>query len=144
AGRCRGGPAEAGPYTRRDRAEDAQPVRAAEQRLRAALGVGHHAEDVAGAVADPGDRARGAVRIRLAGQSPLGIAVPEDDLAIAFELVERGVVGEVIAFTVSNGRAEDLSLRQRVRERRVGLLDAQQHLAAEEAEVLVAHQRAGE
>jgi hypothetical protein len=128
----------------RDRLEDADAVGAAEERLRAAFGVRHHAEDVALAVADAGDRARGAVRVRVAGQAAFAVAVPKDHLAIAFQLVERRVVGEVVAFSMSNGCAEDLSLGQLAGERRVRLLDADHHVAAEEPQVLIAHQRAGQ
>src|ERR1041385_683853 len=100
-----------------DGLEDADAVGAAEERLRAALRVGHHAQDVSFAVADAGDRSRGAVRVRVAGQAAFAVAVTEDDLAIAFQLVERRVVGEVVAFSMSNGCAEDLSLRQLAGER---------------------------
>ena len=58
-----------------------QSVGVAEDRFGAALGMRHQAEDVAAAVADAGDVARGAVRVGLGGEAAFFIAVAEDDLA---------------------------------------------------------------
>ena len=104
----------------------------------------HQAEDVAAAVADAGDVARGAIRVRLARHAALGVAIAEDDLAVALEVVEHVVVGEVVPLAVRDRGAQHLAGCQLRGERRRGLIRAQADVAADEAEVLVAHQRAGQ
>ena len=67
----------------------------------------HQSGHVAGRVADAGDRAERAIRVcrivRVRGDFGVLVDVSEEDLAVAFELVERGVVGVVAALTVGNG-----------------------------------------
>src|SRR5258708_33051862 len=98
--------------------------------------MGHQAEDVAGGVDDAGDIARRAVRVRLARHPPLGVAVAEDDLPVALELIEGSVVGEVVSLAMRDRHAKYLAGRQRVREGRAGLFRAEHGGAAYKAQVL--------
>src|SRR6266851_5038112 len=125
---------------RGDGLEDGEAVGVAEERLGAALRMGHHAEDVALAVADAGDVAGGAVRIRLARDPSFDVAVSEDDLPIALELVEGRVIGVVVPLAVRDRRAQDVAFGETRRERRVCFFGAQADVAADEAQMLVAHQ----
>ena len=102
---------------------------------RGALGVRHHAHHVALAVQDAGDVAQRAVGI---------VDVAEGDAVFGFEFVERALVGEVAAFAVGDGQAQDLAFLRRAGEGRIGGLDAQAQLAADELQAAVADQRAGE
>ena len=64
-----------------------------------AFGVGHHAEDVAGAVADAGDIGEGAVGIAGGVDGAGGVGVAEEDLAVGDEVVEAGVVNACLLYT---------------------------------------------
>src|SRR5207245_5053719 len=68
-----------------DRFEDLAPLGVPEDLLGAPVGMRHQAEHVPRLVADSGDGAQGAVRIRLAGDGARGIAVAEDHLALLFD-----------------------------------------------------------
>ena len=93
-------------------------------------------------VADAGDVALGAVGVGL-GRGVAGLVdVAEDDAALALEPVERGGIGEVVAVAVGDGDADDLALAVAAGEERVGLLDLEVHVAADELERGVAHQHA--
>ena len=61
---------------------------------RSTVGVGHEAKDIAVRVDDPGDVAGRAVRV---------VEVAEHHLAFALQPIERGLVGEEIAFAVTDG-----------------------------------------
>src|SRR6202051_1706264 len=91
---------------RGDRPEHAQPVCVAEQCLGAALRMRHHAQDVAAGVADAGDGARRAVRVRLARDEPLGITVSKDDPPVALELIKRRFIGEVVSLAMCDRHAQ--------------------------------------
>jgi hypothetical protein len=87
--------------------------------------MGHHAHHVAAFVADPGDIAKGAVRV---------IDISQHHALLRLQHVERAVVGEIAAFAVSNGHLEELP----------GSLDAQRHIAANELQASILEQRAWE
>src|SRR3954451_13554871 len=129
-------------HRRGDRTEDTEAVRVAEQFLGAPLRMRHHPEHVPPRVADPGDVPRRSVRIRLARDAPLGIAIAKNDLPIALEIIERGVVREVVALSMRDRHTQHGAALQLARERRVGLFDAQKNIAADESQMLVPHQRA--
>ncbi len=85
------------------RFEDAEPVDRTHQRIAGALGMRHHAHDVALAVQNAGDVAERAVRI---------IHVAERHAVFGFELIERAFVGEIAAFAVRDRQVQQLALRQ--------------------------------
>src|SRR6267378_1605491 len=106
--------------------------------------MGHESGDVALAVADSSDIANGAVGIAGAVVGTVGSCVAKNDLAIFLEVGEGGFVTVVIAIGVRDGDLEDLALLRGVGERSVRLLDADVHVAADEAQAAIAHHRAGE
>ncbi len=74
----------------------------------------HHAEHVALFVHDRGDIVERAVGVGAFG-------ITEDNLAIAFDLRQRGFVGEIIAVMMGNGAPDDLALRVGAGEIRLGI-----------------------
>ena len=103
-----------------------EPIGRSGQRVHRVLGVRHQAEDVARLVAHPGDVAGGAVRV-------LARRVAVGDLALRLDLVEHVVRRPEAPFPVLD----------RDREPIVTVAD-QVDLAADEAQVLVEQQRAGQ
>ncbi len=79
----------------------------------------HHAHHVALAVQNAGDIAQRAVRI---------VDVAERHAIFGFEFVERALVGEVAAFAVRDGQAQNLAFVQLRGERRIGGFGAQPRL----------------
>src|SRR6266403_5577495 len=112
--------------------ENDQAISGAESGFHGALGMGHEAGDVALAVADASDIANCAVWIARAVVGTVGSCVAENYLAVLLELGERGFVAIVVSVGVRDGKLEDLALLRGVGERRVRLLDADVHVAADE------------
>src|SRR3954453_9142185 len=115
----------------RHRLEDRQAVGGAGERVDRVLGVRHEPEDVARLVAHAGDVALRAVVIG---------RVAQDDLV--GDRVEVGVVVE--AGRVLDGDRQALPDRRLARERRVGVDDLEGRLAADEAQLAVWQQGAGQ
>ena len=113
--------------------EDEAAVGAAEDGFAGAFGVGHQTEDVTAFVADAGNVVDGAVGV---------VHVADDDAVVALELFEDGRLGEVAAFTMGDGDAEDLALGAGVGKGSVRGLDAEFDPVADELETFVADQRA--
>src|SRR4029077_705418 len=124
-------------------AENGQAVSGAECRFHSALGMRHESSDVALAVADSGDIVNCTVGIAGVVVGAVRSGVAEDHLAIFFEVRKRLFVAVVVAIRMRDGKLEDLSLLRGVGEQRVRLLDADVHVAADEAEAAIAHHRAG-
>ena len=87
--------------------------------FRGTLGVRHQPTDVAGRVEDPGDRPQAAVRVRdaivLGGRATVGVDVPEQDLPLGLERVERRVIRVVAPLAVGDRHAQRLRRRTRAR-----------------------------
>ena len=124
-----GAPARARPLDARDRpgrrplgrahderADDAQAVVGAEDRLGRRLRVGHEARDVARGVADAGDPAQRAVRVARVvgtGDRAVGVRVAPQHAAVALQRVERRVVGVVAALAVRDRHPQRRARRAR-------------------------------
>src|SRR5467141_5243026 len=106
--------------------------------------MGHESGDVTLAVADSGDIVYCTVGIAGVVVRTVGSCVAENHLAVLLELGKRGVITVVIAIGVRDGNFEDLAIPRGVGERCVRLLDADVHVAADEAQAAIAHHRAGE
>lgn len=123
--------------------EDGEAIHAGMVGLDGALGVGHHAEDIPGAVADAGDVGQGAVgvagRVDLAG----GIGVAEENLIMGDEVIEARRVDAVIALAVGDGNAEARTNVAAV-EALGGFLDVEGLGDAAKFEAVVAHEGAGQ
>ena len=124
--------------------EDHEAVDAAEERLARALGMRHHADDVARLVAEAGDGVDRSVRIPRIVQPPVGIGVAKDHLAVRFELAQQFRRREVVALAVADRNPQHLADAGRRRERRVDLLDADVHVLAAVLQPAVAQHRAGQ
>src|SRR5437016_3250949 len=72
----------------------------------------------------------------------VGSGVAENDLAVLLKVSEGDFVAVVIAVGMRDGNLEDLALLRGVGERRARLLDADVHVAADEAQAAIAHHRA--
>src|SRR5689334_17879600 len=91
--------------TGNDRAEDQPPILAAENRLGTAFGMRHHRRDIASFVDDSSDIAPRPVGIGVQRDVPLRIAVAQQHALARLKLVERRVVGEVVALAMRDGDA---------------------------------------
>src|ERR1700722_952902 len=87
--------------------------------------MGHHAHHVAARVADPGDIAKGAVRI---------IDIPQRPPLLSLQHVERAVVREIAAVAVRHRHLQELT----------GSLDSQRYIATDELQSPILEQCAGE
>ena len=98
-----------------------------------AFRVGHHAQNVPRSIEDAGDVAA----------RPVAIAgVTEGNPAIAFEPVERRIVGEVVSVVMRDRDADRLALAVAAGKDRLRVLDRQIDGPADEVLAGVAHQRA--
>ena len=97
--------------------------------------MGHHAEDIAAFIQDPGDVAGRAIRV---------VYIAKCDAAIAFEPVEGCVVGKVVAVMMGDREVDELALFEPAGEHGLGVVNAQAHCSAYEVETGVAQQHAGQ
>ena len=104
--------------------------------------VRHHAEHVAALVDDAGDGVDGAVVVPVRVDHAVGRGIAENHPALAFQPRDGLAVGDVVALAMRHRHADHLARIVAARERRVGALDPQIDVAADEAQVLVAHQHA--
>ena len=127
-----------------DAFENPFAVVAAEEWFAGAFGMRHQAGHVALFIADAGDVLQRAVRVRAVGQVSTGVAVLPKDLVVGLELGERFFIGEIAAFAVGDGHAENFSRRNLAGERRVGRGGLEENVFAVELQVAVADERAGQ
>jgi len=106
--------------------------------------VGHEAGYVAFAIADAGDVVCGTVGIAGGVVGTIGRGVAEKNLVIFFESGECVRVAIVVAVAVGDGQLQNLAFLCGVGEWRVGVLNADVDVAANEAEAGVAHHGARE
>lgn len=123
--------------------EEAQAIRRAEKGFAGAVGVRHHAEDVAAFTEDARDVFEGAVGVGLRCDLSGGGAVAESDAVPAFELVQGVGVAKVVAFHVADRHLENLPFLEGVGKGGVGAFSAEVNLFANVAEASVAHECAG-
>ncbi len=133
-----------GVYAAASASNSGLPSVAAHQRVHQVLGMRHQAEHAQVGAEDAGDGAGAAVEVglrrHLAG--PGGVA--ERDQVLAFQPVQRGVVGEIVAVAMRHDAAEGLAGLVVAGERGVGALDAQVAIHRQEAQRGVAQQGAGQ
>jgi len=104
----------------------------------------HQAGHVALFIADAGDVLQRAVRIRAVGQVAVLVAILPQNLVVGLEFRERFFVGEIAAFTVGDGRAENFSRRNLAGERRIVRGGLEENVFAVELQIAVANQSAGQ
>ncbi len=104
----------------------------------------HQAEHVEALGIDAGDRIQRAVAVRVRRDLASRIAVAEGDAALALEAPRRLGVGEVVALAMRDADLDRLAARVAAGEGGVGALDLQVLPVADEAQIGVAHQDAGQ
>src|SRR4029450_10231997 len=107
-------------------AEDERSIGRAAEWVDGMFGMGHQSHDVAVGVRDPGDSGDRAVRALA--------LVAEDDPVRGLELREQLGAGEEASLAVLHGDPEALAFAAPRRERRVGALDTDRHVAADKTE----------
>ena len=109
-----------------------------------ALGMRHQADDVASFAADAGDVAERPVRVGRVRQLARLVAVAEDDAPRRLELADHIGLRVVVPFAVRDRQSQPLPGAGARRERRVGLLDADDDVLAVKLQVTIAQHRAGQ
>src|SRR5687768_18527389 len=104
----------------------------------------HQADDVATLVADPRDRVGAAVDVVLVVQGSVGSAVAEHDEALSLDPAKLVLAGDELALAVLHRDAKDVARDQSAGQRRERRLDPDVDPPADEPELAVADQRAGE
>src|SRR5205085_1521974 len=87
------------------------------------LGMRHQSDDVPPPIAEAGNGVGRTIGVCRIVELTLRRGVTKHDLVVGFELCERVRRRVVVAFTVRDRNAEDLSDRRTASERRVGSLD---------------------
>jgi hypothetical protein len=100
------------------------------------LRVRHQPHDVGVGIGDAGDVGDGAVRVVA--------VVAEDDLPVGLELLEQLGIREIAPLAVLDGDCQPLARLAAGGERRVGSLNSERDVAADERQRLVRAQRARE
>jgi len=124
--------------------KDQQAVGAAENLLAGALGMGHQAGHVAGLVADAGDVAQGTVGVGLVGWFASGVDILPEDLTAGLEFFQGGVVAEITALAVGNGKAQEFAFGNFAGERAVVRGGLEENVLATKLQGAVADQGAGQ
>src|ERR1700726_2180485 len=122
--------------------EQAAPIGAADQGVDEVLGVRHQAEHAQILRINAGDGMGRAVRIGRFAQPASRVALAEGDELLALQPRHRRIIGDIIAFTMSDADLDGLMLRIGIGEGRIGALDPQMLEAADEMHPRIAHQNA--
>src|SRR5450759_5064910 len=120
--------------------EQPAPVGDAERRFHVILRVRHHAEHVAALVDDAGDGVDGAVVVPVRIDHAIRRRIAEHHPPLAFQPCNGLAVGDVVTLAMRHRHADYLARIVVAGERRVGALDPQIDVAADEAQILAAHQ----
>src|SRR6185437_11568609 len=130
------------------RAEEHEAVRRSQAAFDGAFRMGHQADYVAFAIAharNPGERT---IRIRFAvgwfGGGAVGMHIAENYLLIALDIGKRGGVAKIIAFHVSDRKAQHLAGGGGAGEGGIRVLHADMNLATEETQARIARHCAGQ
>ena len=92
----------------------------------------HHAQNIAPFVDDAGDVAYRAIRIRLIGYVAFAVTISENNLIVAFQCLQRLVVGEVASFPVGDGNTQNLALLASICEKGSGIFHTQMNKLSNE------------
>ena len=103
--------------------------------------MGHETEDVAAAIADPGDIVARAIGICGVSNGPVGVAIAKDDPLLTLQLVQSSVVAGVVSFRVRDRHPQHAAASQFVGERRFRAFDPDVHVVADKVQIAVANQR---
>src|SRR5450759_3260933 len=130
--------------TRGNRAEEFEPIGAAERGLGTALRMRHHAQHVAACVDDAGDVMSRPVWVGAVRHAAARVTVAKDHLSTLLESRKRRGIGEVVALAMADRDAQHLTLGALRGERKVGALDDEVRPLAAVLQRGVADERAGQ
>ena len=102
--------------------------------------VGHHAKHIALWVAHPSNVVHGAIWIVLIADAPVWTTIAEQNLVAVFDGVQARIVYRVVSFSVSNGDAQRLTIRQGCGQGRHQRFRPQQDVSANELSAFVVAQ----
>src|SRR5271165_3517039 len=119
-------------------------VNAANQGIDQIFRVRHQAQDIEAVGINAGDGVGRAVRIGAFGELALFVAIAESDAALAFEAANSLGVRRVIALAMGDRDLDRLTLLVAPSEWGVAALDAHMLHAADEPQLRVAHENAGQ
>src|SRR5262249_47356337 len=125
-----------------DRAEHPRAVLGADAAVHGVLRVRHHAHDVAGLVAHAGDVVQRAVGIALRPDAAVRVAAGEHHAVLVPQLAPRCLAGDVAALPMFDGDGEHVAHATEGATDRADRLHPHAHVAADEAEAAIGHQRA--
>ena len=126
------------------RTQQLEAVLHAEHVFAGALRMRHHAQDVAPLVADAGDIFQRSVGIGFRGNLPLRSCIAEDHLLALVQLLQRGLVAEVIPLAMPDGHLQHLARSQSLGEGRSAAFHPQVDRLADVLQAAVAQQDSGE
>ena len=102
----------------------------------------HEAKNIPLRIADSRDVIFGPIGVpRFRRASPC-VAVAEQDAAIQLKLLQQGLIGEITAFAMGDGKAKNRSRPRRIGERAVMALDPDMNVLANEVQSPIPDQRA--
>src|SRR5215213_2967083 len=130
--------------TRHEALEQAAPIGAAHEVFDQVFRMRHHAEHVELFRIDARDRVHGAVAVGIRRDVPLGIGIAEGHQPFAFEPLQGLFVGRVVALAMRHADIDGLALGISPGEGGVVALDAQELPVADEFQIGIAHQDAGQ
>jgi hypothetical protein len=124
--------------------EETAAVGRAHARFNVIFGMRHDAEHVAALVDDAGNRVGRAVVIPRGIEGAVRRAVAKQHAALAFQASDGVRIGDIITLAMSGRHFYHFAGIVAAREGRIRTLNAQMNIAAEEAQLHVAHQNAGQ
>ena len=124
--------------------EQAAAVGAADRGLDVIFRMRHQAEHVQLLVQHAGNRIGRTVHVPLRIALAFGVGIAEQHASFRLEPADRALAGEVVALAMRDRHADHLARIVAARERRVGSLDLQVHVAADELHAGIAQQHAGQ
>src|SRR3984885_4361988 len=127
-----------------ERSEKRPSVCAADQGVDQVFWMGHQTQHIEPVVEHARYRIDGAVRARTVPDAALSVAIAKRDPAFRLDPADGVVVGDEVSLAVGNGEFDHLSRRIATRERSLRVLDPDMLHFADEAQLRIAHQNAGQ
>src|SRR3954451_17004782 len=120
------------------------PVGAADRAFNMVLRMWHQAEHIELFVEHPGDGVQRAVHVPVGIALAFRVGIAEQHAPFGFEASDGAFAGEIAAFPMRDRHADQLAGIVAARERCVGALDLQMHVAADESDAGVAQENPGQ
>src|SRR4029077_2925914 len=118
----------------KDASKNSRIVRATRFERASSHEMRHEAKNIPLRIADSRDVIFGPIGVpRFRRASPC-VAVAEQDAAIQLKLLQQGLIGEITAFAMGDGKAQNRSRPHRIGERAVMALDPDMNVLANEVQ----------